>query len=48
MLENLTVNTELPEDGTNEHRNTLEYLLHSVTCFMRCDALSIGLMKTNK
>jgi len=35
MLENLTVNAALPEDGADECRNASEYWLNGVTWCMR-------------
>ena len=36
----------LPEDGTNECRNMLEYQLDSITWSIRSGALNVGLIKT--
>jgi hypothetical protein len=42
VFENLTVKMKLPEDGTNECRNVLEYKLNSVTWCIRSDELTLS------
>jgi hypothetical protein len=48
VLKNVTVKTELPEDGAEVRRNALEYQLNSVTSCMKGGALNVGLMRTDK
>ena len=46
VLQSLTVQTALPEDGADERRNAMECQSNSVTWCMTTDgALSVGLMK---
>jgi len=43
---NLTVKTQFPENGADEHRNALEFQLNGVTWCLGTGASNVSVLKT--